>query len=64
MIITIDLDVPISFVLDDSGGGLCDAVQTPSLDSFGFGVVDGSRRIEGFCVGSYETKIILVMGVA
>jgi hypothetical protein len=42
MIITIDLDVPISFVLDDRRGGLCDTVQTPSLDSFGFGVVDAT----------------------
>ena len=63
MIITVDLDIPISFVLDNCRGGLCDAVQTPSLDSFGFGVVDGPRGIEGFGVGSDETKIVLVMGI-
>lgn len=64
MIITVDLDVPISLVLDDRRRGLGDAVQAPSLDSFGFGVVDASGRVEGLCVGSDETKIVLATGVA
>ena len=64
MIITIDLDVPIGFVFDDRRGGFCDAIQAPSLYSFGFGVVDAGRRIKGLGVGSYQTKVILVMDVA
>ena len=63
MIITVDLDIPISFVLDDCRSGLCNAVQTPSLDSFGLGVVDGPWRVECLCVGSDETKIVLVIGI-
>ena len=50
MMITVYLDVPISFVLDDRGSGLSDTVQTPSLDSLGLGVVDGSRGVEQLCV--------------
>ena len=63
MIIAIDLDVPIGFVLDDRCGGFCDAIQAPGLYPLGFGVVDAAWGIERLCVGSYETKIILVMGV-
>jgi hypothetical protein len=33
MIITIDLDIPIGFVLDDRRGGFCDTIQTPGLYS-------------------------------
>jgi len=64
MIVAVDLDVPIGFVLDDSGGGLGDAVQTPGLYSFGFGVVDVPRRIEGLGVGNDETKIALAMDIS
>ena len=64
MIIAIDLDIPIGFVFDDRRGGFCDAIQTPGLYSLGFGVVDACRRIKRLGVGSYETEIILVMGVA
>ena len=64
MIITVDLDVPISLVLDDRRGGLSNTVQTPSLDSFGLGVVDAPGRVEGLCVGGDETKIVLAMSVA
>ena len=46
MIITVDLDVPIGFVLDDRRGGFRDAVETPGLYSFGFGVVDTAGGIE------------------
>lgn len=62
VIITLDLDVPIGFVLDDRRGGLCDAIQTPCLYSFGLNVVDGARGIKGLGIGNDETKIILVMG--
>ena len=63
MIITVDLDVPIGFVLDDRRGGFRDAVETPGLYSFGFGVVDTAGGIERLCVGNDKTKIILAMGV-
>lgn len=46
MIITIDLDIPIGFVLDDRRGGLGDAIQTPGLYSLGLGVVDTAGGIE------------------
>lgn len=59
MMITVDLDIPISFVLDNGCGGLGDAVQAPTLDSLGLCVVDGPRGVEGFCVGGDETKVIL-----
>ena len=62
MIIAIDLDIPICFVFDDRRGGFCDAIQTPGLYSFGFGVVDAARGVKGLCVGGYETKIALAMG--
>jgi hypothetical protein len=64
MIITIDLDIPIGFILDDCRGGLCDAVQTPGLYSFCFGVVDGAGRIKQLGVGNDETEVVLVMDVA
>ena len=64
MIITIDLDIPICFVLDDRRGGLCDAIQTPGLYSLGLSVVDATGGIECLGVGGDETKIILVMGVS
>lgn len=63
VIITVDLDVPISFVLDDRSGGLGDAVQTPGLDSFGLCTVDTPGRVEQFCVGGDETKVVLAMKV-
>jgi len=63
VIITVNLDVPISFVLDDRGGSLSDAVQTPGLDSFGLCIVDTPGRIKQLCVGSDETKIVLTMNV-
>lgn len=50
MIIAVDLDIPISFVLDYGRGGFRDAFQTPGLDSLSFGVVDAARRVEGLCV--------------
>ena len=64
VIITIDLDVPIGFVLDDRRGGLCDAIQTPGLYSFGLSVVDGPGGIKRLGVGDDETEVVLVMGVA
>lgn len=63
MIIVVNFDIPISFVLDYCRGGLCNAIQTPSLDSFGLGVVDAPGRIEQLCVGSDKAKVALVMGV-
>jgi len=64
MIIGVDLNIPIGFVFDDRCGGFRDAIQTPGLYSFGFGVVDAARGVEGLGVGDDETEIILVMGVA
>ena len=64
MIIAIDLDVPIGFVLDDGRGGLRDAVQAPSLYSFGLRVVDSPGGVKQLGVGNDETKIILVISVA
>ena len=63
MIIAVDLDIPISFVLDYGRGGFRDAFQTPGLYSLGFGVVDAAWRVEGLCVGSDETKIILELDI-
>jgi len=63
MIITIDLDIPIGFVLDDCRRGFRDAVQTPGLYSSGFGVIDAARGIKRLGVGNDETKIVLAMGV-
>jgi len=63
MIITIDLDIPIGFVLDDCCGGFRDAVQTPGLYSSGFCVIYTAWGIKRLGVGNNETKIVLAMGV-
>lgn len=64
VIISIDLDVPVGFILNDGRGGLRDAIQTPGLYSFGFSVIDAARRVKRLGVGNDETKVILLMGVA
>lgn len=64
MIITIDFDIPIGFVLDDCCGGFGDAIQTPGLYSFGFGVVDAARGVKQLGIGNDKAEIILVMDVA
>ena len=63
VIVAIDLDIPIGFVLDDRRGGLRDAIQTPGLYSFGFSVIDAAWRIKQFGVENDETEVVLVMGV-
>lgn len=59
VVVFLDLDVPVSLVLDHRRGGLGDVIEAPDLEPVCFSVVYRARGVEGLRIGCDETEVVL-----